>query len=314
MTDFPIPTHPSWLVLDNTKLSDYKRCHRLAFFRHFAGIKRAGNTEHDLQFGIWWHDIMEAILLGGEAALPDVMRHIKAEWEAAYGSFDADDPETYKRFKNKTLDRLASAALMYISTYRNDSFHPLKTELSNSIALDREGKYVIYFRLDSVVEEPDKRITVLEHKTTSLSLDANWQAQFTLRSQILTYLFAVGCCFTDSRIRGVLINGVSFQKTAITFDRILIKRSPIAMQCWLDGILQDFEELHRDLERLSHDNVDAPTMQAFRMNDGACLDFCRLCQYHTCCTSWGNPLPRLQDVEDYPPDGFEAKWWDPTKA
>jgi hypothetical protein len=254
---------------------------------------------------------MEAYLLGGREAAIAAVGQVKAEWEEAYGPFDAADPETQKRFKAKTLDRLASATLMYMEKYKNDKFRPLKTELSNSIALDSAGRCVVYFRLDSVAEEADGRITIIEHKTTGLSLDATWAAQFTLRSQIMTYLFAVGCCFDEAKIRGVLINGVSFQKTRLDFDRILVKRSPVAMQCWLDGILQEFEDLYRELERMQLDSVDAPTMKAFRMNDGACMDFFRLCPYHACCTSWGNPLPRLQDG---PPDGFEYRWWDPTKA
>src|SRR5690554_5585155 len=60
----PLEKHPSWDVLDNSKLTTYRRCPREFFFRHVVGWTKELES-HDLVFGEAWHQALDQLYTAG---------------------------------------------------------------------------------------------------------------------------------------------------------------------------------------------------------------------------------------------------------
>jgi len=105
-----ITEHPSWTIIDSSKIDDYLRCPRRFFFSHVLGW-RLDVPIHDLYFGECWHMAREYQLIHGyeevEAAHNVFLKHYRKKFP------ESTDPN----FRPKVPDAVYQALLNFRVTY-----------------------------------------------------------------------------------------------------------------------------------------------------------------------------------------------------
>ena len=303
---YPIMASPLWDVWDNTKLSSYMRCPRLAFYEHILGW-RFERGQHDLVFGQWWHEVQEYLMQNGYSARSQVMaaKIFITRWRAHYG-LDMDDNPS---FKAKAPGYVMNAIQSYCEQYdaRDAKDVVLDTEAPVSVALDIDGHRELYVKVDSLLHNSRGYLT-REHKTTGWTLNQLWESQWSLSTQVHAQHHVLYSLFNPRDIYGVEINGTGFFKKGIEHKRVHIKRSVQSMQAWLVDMNLWFDRLEADFLALSKTGLDDDQMSAFPRDPNSCTKYFRLCPYHTLCLSRHNPLKWNCS---HAPDGFCKFFWDP---
>jgi hypothetical protein len=310
--------HPSWEIIDSSKLGDYLECPRKFFFMHVLGWRIEAH-QHDLFFGECWHAAREYMLLNG---YDDIQGAFEA-FAKCYG--EVLGPETDELYCPKN----PPAALMAIVKFAGDPTRRydleenevLFTEISGSVPVDE--RRVIYFRMDSVLRNKKSgHIFSWDHKTTK-KFSRVWEEQFYLSVQNGTYTHCLYCMYPDE-MRNGLIRGVEFCGTQfeylkkgsknrsagyhIALQRVPAWKSPSQMNKWLWNTVDLLDSIDRDMERLMDCKEDDPVMMAFRQNPGNCTNYWG-CMFHDYCMAWENPLRYCSE----PPLGFKVEFWDPRK-
>jgi hypothetical protein len=108
-------------------------------------------------------------------------------------------------------------------------------------------------------------------------------------------------------VYGVEINGAIFQKTKPNFVRFPVIKGPTAMNVWLWTVNHYIDQIEHELMRLERCSEGDLIMKAFPMNTESCSDYFG-CAYHDFCTSYHNPLQKIENV----PMGMQIRFWDPT--
>ena len=163
-----IPEHPSWQIIDSSKLDDYLRCPRRFFYCHVLGW-RMDTPAHDLYFGESWHKAREYQLIHGYE-----------EVEGAYNAFITHyrkqfAPDTDHIYRPKTPEAVNQALANFGVTYFNDLddnelLHNPKTnepftEISGTVPID--DRRVLHFRMDSLLRnKATSKVFSWDHKTT----------------------------------------------------------------------------------------------------------------------------------------------------
>lgn len=297
---YPVPYHPTWEILDSSKLQDYLTCPRLFFFRYVLGWDGEELNNH-LIFGEAWHAAQEVLLLQGYTE-----DGILAAYRAFEDVYRRDLPEaTDAALYPKTPARALDALINYVMFWREADMKqvPLHTEIAGTVPI-MDG-VLLHFRMDSIIQK-DGLIFSREHKTGS-RLDRAWQGQWTLKVQVGTYTHVLYCLYPPDEVDGVVINGAIFNKTKTQFVRIPIRKDPRAMQTWWWNVKDWTKRLLIDYERLHSCSRNDQTLMAFTMNTESCTKYFG-CPFMDYCSAWPNPLQYTES----PPVGFTTRWWDPS--
>lgn len=304
----PTPQHPSYEVLDASKLNTFMECPRKFFYSYLLAWRSEVPNNH-LVFGSAWHKAMEHLLLHGYNA--DTVLGAFAAFEKEYRK-TFTEPATDEMFWPKNPDRAFEALIAYTREHQGDEvkFQPLYTEIAFSVSLDPER--VMHGRMDSIVRLVETgKIASLEHKTAS---SANrWGEQWPLSMQGSLYTHALCCLYGYDELHGIIFNGTVFKKVKGTrggekfeFVRETVKRSKNGMQAWHANTLYWHQAVENEYELLSLTTDKHETMTAFPMNTTACSNYFG-CQFKEFCLAWKNPLQRCAE----PPLGLKIERWNP---
>lgn len=289
-------------VLDNTKISDFKRCPRYFLFRHVLGWKPDAPAQ-DLAFGIAFHVGLEHMYdqwrkRGRGFEGQDVVDAFQLALQAYRSEgFSEETDDSYRKSPAKLLDAL----LGYAERYSTEDFEVLYTEVSGYIPLDEAHRFLIHFRQDTVCKDPQRGLFILEHKTTSWRWDL-WEASFAHSTQLGTAQHVLHCLAVDSPVYGVFVNGVNFSGKEPDFNRAFFRRTPREMEDWRQTTIRWMHAIQQETSLL---NGEAEVLSAFPRNDKGCLAYNRKCPYFDCCPILTNPL------RSGCPVGFEIEFWDP---
>ncbi len=304
MSNNQLTLHPTWNVLDNTKVTEFMRCPRRFFFRYVLGWQPE-EKRNDLYFGECVHKAMAVLL----SRMPyqniddrvEVVRLAYNTFEQAYRErYPLDTDELHEPKTPRSVMMMLSE---YVGLYVNDNFVVKHIEVAGTASVGH--KFPIRWRLDGIVED-DRGIYGIEHKTAS-RLTQGWIDKFTQSNQVDTYTHVLNCFYPNDRIFGVVINGLIFNKTQRQFQRVPIRKTPLDMESWLWHINFWFDRIEEEYEALADVSEDEPVMTAFPKQTEACSDFFG-CPYLSICSSWHNPL---REVAQGPPIGFDVRFWDP---
>lgn len=317
-----IQEHPSWSILDSSKLDDYLRCHRYFFYSHVLGW-RLDIPSQDLHFGEAWHRAREYQLIHGYEEVEGAYRAF-LDFYRLHFSEDTDI-----HYRPKVPEAVYQALLNFGVTYptdlddnellRNPRTGEPFTEISGTVPID--DKRVLHFRMDSLLRRrEDGKIFSWDHKSTTKYIQYNnWDQQFYLSMQNGTYTHCMYCLFPVDQVLGVEFCGTGFEylsrgsaaRPAGYYS--ILKRVPAfkttdQMNVWLWNTIDTVNDVERDFDRLMHSSEGDEVLMAFPMNPGGCTKY-RGCKFHDFCTSIPNPLRQCQE----PPFGYAQRFWDPRE-
>lgn len=317
MSDYPIPTHETWDVLDSTKIQTFLECPRKYFYEYMLGWRRRSGNLH-LNFGSAIHSAMEHF------------NHLRKQNGKGYRLTDQDiadaviiftheyrenHPEDEDEWnKPKDLETGKLAIVAYAEEYdRKDSNEEvLFPETTGVVLIDVER--VVHFKCD-IIAEDDRGIFARDYKTAQRKSDL-WAMDFELRIQIGTYIHAARCMFPDrvNDVWGLEVRGIFLYKAMnkdrkygkVDFWDVPIRKDPSMMEVWRQSMVRWTDTLFKEMELLQECDAEEPVLRAFPMNTTSCTNYGG-CPYHDFCTVWPNPLSRCQKV----PMDYEVRFWDP---
>jgi len=320
-TNYPIPYHPTWGIIDATKVKCFMECPRKYFFEYTLGWRNAGANIH-LIFGSAWHEALAHLYMTDfspanvktayyDHFLPYFRQYISAKDDEIY------TPKTPRR---------AYLALAYYATMRKTwaadyevVYHNGEPMVEIGGTVNISNDHELSFKMDTIVKSSHGYAS-LEHKTGSSTW--NWTLQWYLSMQIGTYHHVLNCLYPPEDVRGVVVDGTFFKKTKddlkkdtkdpfrhFDFLDVPIYLGPNAMNQWLNNAIWWLDLIQYNYDALACCSDSTGTMQAFPMNTTGCTNWFG-CSYHDMCRAWSNPL---QHVEQ-PPIGFEIDFWDPLTS
>jgi len=302
--------HPTWKVIDSSKVQAYLECPRMYFYRYILGWQSAMKIHNDKEFGRAWHK--------GMAYLAEHNHEYSNEnILGAYNEFLEDyrkdfSEEEDSMFAKKNAQRALQAYISYADRWPDDSkmFETIYVEVAGSVSIHPELP-PLYFRIDTVARlRNNNKVIILERKTGT-NPGESWSNQWMLKTQVGTYMHVAYCLFPEDEVYGALIDGTFFgTKTKFNHDRVDIKRSKLDMQVWSWNTMQHIDSIMNEMEYLKQPDVYSnPVMECFPMNTESCTKYWG-CLYHNLCTSWANPLQRIGEEPEL---GFVKEFWDPRE-
>lgn len=298
---YPIPYHPTWEIIDSTKLQDAQQCWRMFFFKYILGWDKEEPNNH-LIFGQAWHDGQEHLLLNGYDE-----NSIMGAYEALRSTYRRTFPEpTDELYYPKVPGRALEALVSYVVKWGEHDAQQkvLMTEIAGTVPI-MEG-VVMHLRLDSLIQVGDK-VRSREHKTGS-RLDRVWRSKWTLKTQVGTYHHALNCLYPPEAVEGIEINGAIFNKSKTEFERIPIRKTPAFMESWWWDTKWWVSHLLAEYEALHSCRVGDPILRAFPKCGESCTMYFG-CPYMDFCSAWPNPLQYAEE----PPIGMTTRWWNPME-
>lgn len=313
-----IQPHPTWQIVDSSKLTCSMTCLRAYFYEYVLGWRVDRPNIHFI-FGQSWHKAMDYLFLNG--CVPENLDPAFEEFLKVYRTGYAPEDEDESSAKTSTNARAVLAE--YIQTYKGDKFVPLHVEIPGQVNITDE--WAITLRLDLLVRDEHGRVLVVDHKTTSVS-SQTWRDQWALNIQMGTYIHAANSLFGVDEVEGALINGVVLRKPirlkkdgepyagskGPEFCRVPVTKTRDQMNVWLDIVRYRYNEIKVNEMLLDEATADTPTLQAFPMDPTACTKYNQLCPYHGFCVGRSNPLALVQQLEGGVPVGFVREYWNPT--
>lgn len=303
--------------IDNSKLSQFKKCPRRYFLEHFLGW-RAEQENHNLIFGRLVHEGMEQLLLHGynDTGKLAAMNIFMDGWIKAYQDLP---PDAVEAFAPKIPENFARMLTKYCNEYQRDKFKLIATELGGTVDISLDGTH-LYFRSDAIIEDEKKQIASLEWKTTRYSFNQTWIDQWILSSQVLTYQHALNCyAGGTNKVKGIIVTGMCFRNPprlklngepyAGSKDQEIIRvpicRSKGALENWRRQTYVWMEQLANNYHNVSStDNI----LEGFPQNDQACTLYGTCPFMQTVCMARFNPIKDPTRV----PIGMKADYWNPT--
>lgn len=318
MTDCPIPSHPTWDILDSSKLKTFQDCPRKYFYEYVLGwCQETGNIH--LVFGEAVHRALEHIYSHGFTV--EVVEQAFDLMESYYREEFPDEENDVLRAP-KTPAFAKPLLIEYIRQYQQrDTFKVLETEIAGSapIHVSGKGQKVLHFRLDLLIEKDDG-IWIMDHKTSSW-MSQRWMDGWLLDFQISFYTHVAYCLFESDAVQGVVINGIETRMPTkkqekagqmygctgeTPFQRLPIKKTPDMMRAFLWDANHWYDWVKMEHDRFAEVTVEQPVMHAFPRNPGACTKYGK-CLFLDFCAAWSNPVRKAKK----PPPGMEVQRWDP---
>lgn len=309
--------HPTWDVLDSSKIQAFMDCPRQFFYRHVLGWEVDSTNVH-LVFGEAIHQALEHIALHGFS--DDIVAEAFQLFLSTYRQHFPDDltdglrePKT----PNYALAVLAEYAHKYSSI--DKGVEVLHTEVSGTvpIQLAKTGEKLLHFRIDQI-RKKEGSIWGVDYKTTG-NLSSNWIDQWYLSFQIGLYTHVLYCFYGPDAVKGMLIDAIEVKRatkallaegrlTGGVFDRVPVCRTPDMMQVWLWDANHWYDWVKFEFERLDGCKDADPFLMAFPRNTQNCTKYFG-CAFRDFCMAWPNPLRKV----DLMPPGFRLSWWDPRE-
>jgi hypothetical protein len=305
--------HPTWDVIDSSKLETFYDCPRKYFYEYVLGWRRDA-PEHDLYFGNAWHVAREHQLIHGyddiEGAYAAFLTYYRKEFPS----------NTDILFRPKDPECVLMALQKFAIERQRDLMdnEVLFTEVSGTVPITNEGD-VLHYRMDSVLKrKEDGKIFSWDHKSAK-NFGRTWADKFHLSIQNGTYTHCLYCLYPVEQVIGVEFCGTAFkyfsrggsvnpQGYGVEFLRVPAWKTPDQMNVWLWNTQDTYFNLKREMDRLSNCSDNDRVLQCFPMNPGNCTKYWG-CQFHDFCLAWPNPLRAC----DEPPNGFRTKFWDPRE-
>lgn len=304
-------------LYDNTRLSDYKRCPRLFFYRHIMHWKPQ-SSRVPLIFGGAWHSVMEVIWEGLKNTPRDEL--VKAAYSAFLGTWCEEglpyplDFSTTEELAPRTPGQALEMIVGYID-YRapqaND-FDVLSIEKPFIVPLDPKDPTLYYVgKIDKIVRYRGK-ILGIEHKTTTAykkngPFKSAFLDSFSPNSQVDGYLYALHMMF-PGEVGGVWVDAALVHKSEEGFTFIPIEKTLRHLDSWIWETRDWIRQVEVQKAELALTTETDPYMSAFPKNTNSCWDFNSSCAYMYLCKSWTNPLGKPV------PSGFEVEQWDPLNV
>lgn len=308
--------HPTFWVLDSTKIQDYAQCPRMYFFKFILGWSAELPSVH-LEYGIAMHLALEYLLLNGYST-----ENVWKAWEI----FDAAFQENYvsicgDEHKKKNSGNTFYSLGRYVSQYLDDleKFRVIHTEVAGSVMIDADKK--LYFRMDTICEGSFENLNgffSIEHKTGT-TLNRQWKDKWTQKTQVGAYSHVMNCLYPRDKVLGIVINGFfpdsppQLKKdgtpyanaTDAEFYRRLVHKTNLQMEDWCLNTIDWYDSIIVDTQKALAVK-DEPVMTCFRKQTENCDNFFG-CPYSDFCHAWTNPIMRGAE----PQGGFVKKFWDP---
>lgn len=319
--------HPSWEVLDSTKLNAMLTCPKRAAFEYVVGWKEPYTLA--LDFGIAVHKFLEMYELT-EVMQPDIPQREKAMTAIVHGFIpkfellynDMNAPE----LGVKNLTRMMAMAGDYAEEYADDHYKLVEyPESKSGYAIEVGGMYTIKedfidgeslklsFRLDALKEDTnDGLIYAFEHKS---GMDwYTWESQWTNSIQCGTY-YAILDNFLKEKCGGVIVNGLLLTKNKGTrggkmhnFRRALVRKSRNEIETWRSTVLDLAYQYYYNLTLLCT-NSNINSNNGFNLINGQnCHKFNKLCPYASFCADYSIGESFFLEPLDFVTGSF----WDPA--
>lgn len=304
----PNPTpHPTWNILDSSKIQEYMDCPRKYFYKYILGW-RADIPQQALVFGEAWHAAMDSLYEIGFTE--NGVNAAKERFEQLYRlefSQETDDLYHPKSLWN-AFEAIELYALQY-ARYIQD-YEVVEIEVAGTVPIGYEGAR-LSFRIDKILRHKKTgKFYVIEHKTTGRG-GRQWNDQWILSTQVGVYTHALYCLYPIDLVYGVIVDGVIFTKKDIKFERVLCERTPEQMAVWLQNTRDWQERIDIDTYTIrwcNEDTRESEPLKCFMMNTQSCTKYWG-CEFHDFCMSWINPLSHIDDV----PIGFREEFWNPIE-
>jgi hypothetical protein len=298
--DYPIPYHPTWQILDSSKLQAYLQCPRSFFYRYVLGWTSDKPNNH-LVFGTAWHKALEHVInnkMTKESADEAFFLHFLPSYREVF----SEETDDLYYPKSPAMARIALHG--YCDLYRSDTYELVASEISGVVPVSNEE--VLHFRLDTVMRDSEGMLFALEHKTAG-SVATQWKNSWPMSLQVGTYTHVLNCTYGPEKTWGVRINGVSFQKSGIKYERVPVRRSLDNMAAWLWNVNEIVGRIKADYTRLAECSPSDDVLECFAQNPTSCSSYSG-CSNIDYCTAWANPLRRVSE----PPVGVKIEWWNPA--
>jgi len=305
---YPVPKHPTWFFLDNSKMKTFMGCPRKFFYEYILGWRSEGVSIH-LEFGKAWHIAQEHLRLNGYStdSLTDAYSSFLNHYRKYF--MEATDSD----FAPKNPKGAAEAIVEYAEQYeeRDKKITTLYTEVSAITPISDNRDMVV--RIDFIGEHKDYGIIGMDYKTAG-KYSNMWISSWSTDMQMKIYAHTLRVYFPGQKVFGMIVDGVVLYKnqqkdipTRHRFVRVPLKISDDIMNDWLFDVNHWYDMIEWNMKQLANSKPEHPTMQAFPKNPGNCTNFNSLCPYHSLCCTWANPLRKCAT----PPPGLIVRWWDP---
>ena len=316
-----ISPHPTWRIIDSTKIMSYLRCPRMFFFEYVLGWRPQGSNIH-LHFGDCIHQGMEVIFHRYQQRGDN--SHEPEDAAAAFDAFmlawrketQAVDDNLYPP---KTPANAKRVFEMYCEQfeYKHDfKVHYLEVAGTVPISTAPDPERVLHFKIDMVAED-EQGFFIMDHKTSGSKAGKtdHWNMSFQFRTYVHALkMFIGGATKGRLEVNHIYItdppklrkDGQPYaNSTDIEFQRIPLEFSTNVMAHWLYNARRIYGDIERNFEALAAAKEEDTVLQAFPTNETACWG----CAYLDLCYARANPLQYGTE----PPIGYKKEFWNPQE-
>jgi len=311
----PTETSSPRFYIDNSMLSDYRKCHRYYYLRHVRDWT-SSEERKPLIFGAAWHAAMAIVWQGfnklsEEKLLRLAFDAFQTKWVEEGGPENMDLP-TIERWEPRT----PMVAAEMLANYVRDR-GPM---LSRMKVLSIEQPFAVPLFADRddifLIGRKDARViinerTLIEHKTTTAykkdgGFKSDFLDSFSPNSQLEGYLFSE---LTGEKqpCKTIWVDAALVHKQVHDkFKFIPISYATEAMDAWLWETRDWVTRVLSEYERMDEAPAEATHMTSFPRNDWSCQGKYGACQFLNICRSIPNPS-KLKA----PPEGYVEDHWEP---
>ncbi len=295
-----IPKLPIHQVFDASKISEYEGCPRKFFFRYVLGWQFKASNIH-LEFGTAWHLAKEYLLSHGvnNNNLAEAYNLFEEHYRMHFG------PETDGMYAPKDPGNAMYALIEYVNSHHEAyrDIDVLHTEVAAHVMIAKDR--LVCGKIDAICRD-ERGVFGVDHKTTQRDT-AVFQEGFKLTTQFSLYTHILYSYYSPEEVWGYIIEGAILRKKGNLHCIIPILKQPGMMNAWLGQINRRIDDMQRDYDRLEDIKPDDLEMGCFDPNPKNCTSYMKMCEFHSCCTSWQNPVANFYRV----PGNMEVKHWDP---
>jgi hypothetical protein len=307
------------IYLDNTMLTDYRKCPRYFYLRHVRDWT-AIETRRPLIFGSAWHAAMGIIWQGygktdDRKLLALAFEAFMQKWIEEGGPAELSliqqeewNPRTPAVAAEMLHNYISERASMLSRIKMISSEQPFAVP----IFADRDDVWLIGRKDQRVLHLNTKETLLIEHKTTtSYKKDGGFKSDFldsfSPNSQLESYLYA-DATGEKKPAKAVWVDAALVHKSVHDkFKFIPISYATEAMDAFVWETRDWAMRILSEIERLAvGDQSKATHMTAFPKNDWSCMGKYGACQFLSVCRSIPNPAKQKS-----PPEGFVAEHWEP---
>lgn len=308
---YPVDPHPTWHVLDNSKLDCYRRCPRCFLYKYVFGWGSLGKNVN-LIWGEGVHRMLGHCYRNGWDE--NIMKEAVELAVSYYREFFS--PMEDIEYAPKTATKFGQVLQDYYNEYvEQDTLTTLHTEIAFRVRLRRGD--IIAGRMDWTVQQRDTSLMVIDWKSSYRMPGEKGTNQWQISGQLGTYLYALRRKYPDHEISQAMISLIvpympnkrtgKQKKTGLLRIPVILSNDQLDLweketEVWIDRITEDYQKLS--------EAGQGKDVQCFVRDGTSCFDFGRLCSYFDQCSIWLNPLDHIAEGL---PEGKQQAYWDPTR-